>query len=291
MTMFDLRGTRQNMEVWLKQMLYMSADSAADCFVLKHVSEGGKADIVCPFNVAEVPRETSDIHLNVMNNIMEAAQADAEGFGGGTQKYAISALRGREVKGRFTFRVEGPDDDMDDGVTSRDAEGTKGHYAQMMRHEEVMFRNCMGAVTTVMSLCSRIMRNIGDQNEVLSESYMDTLNGVRNMARNEREFEVMASESRTKQELMRGLYEKLSILFPVVVNKVSGREIVPTTTTSTMEALRSILEALKPEQVEAILYLLDPVQKSAFISVYQSMRKEEDEKQKKLPPGNGRPRA
>ncbi|HEY0714891.1 MAG TPA: hypothetical protein VGF45_19580 [Polyangia bacterium] len=111
----------------------------AERIVIRHLSVNDRqSDVGALALPAEADGESGVLEL--AGRLGDQLTADAEGLGGGVQRYGLVALRGAEVLGRLPIRLaSGADDAPGDPIDSEPATA-RGLIAQLMRHNEANSR-------------------------------------------------------------------------------------------------------------------------------------------------------
>lgn len=288
--------------IFLRKQIYEFPPEYGPCLkvVCRHLkSDGGMTHdiqtyVVPRYTGAQDPPPLDEIERGAAE-LVNAAMEDANGMNRGVQRYAFLAFHDRsggEWHGRCLLRFTGgketfgSQDAAEYGVGDMsDSEGPdpRGLVAQAQRHVEAIMKQSV-AVT------GATMRTLVEQNTFLNnnvrammEKQLQTYAIMESMMsqRHERELAVK------KQEVMlRGfedIADKLKILLPHMVNKAVGRKLLPTRSSPGEQELASLVETIRPEQVDNLKKIFTPDQMLALLSVMERVVKEAEEVKKDDP--------
>ena len=263
---------------------------------LAHMGERGSQK--SPSQVHEIKNAGGQKPEDLCSSLVAAAHEDAEGLGG-LQRYVCYSYYGEagERKGeRFTFRIftDFAEDEL--GGDSEPANAT-GLVSQSMRHTEAIMRSNTMDRGEIIRHYQRIVDSLTAQVEKLSAKHFDMLTMAEEMtqANHERKMDAIRVEH---EMINKGeVFRTVKILLPTVVNKLAGKNLLPTSETPSDVLVDQLLESLDPQQVAVIQQVLKPQQLVAFAGIAETAltRKEQREKKDKeakggleVTPGNGK---
>lgn len=256
----------KRLEDWARKQLFKEQ---CDRFVLRHItaSSGKLGSEVADFESPDDGEESSLAAL--ITEFMVAAETDAIGIGG-VQRYVLhSFVNGsKKHKARYTFRMQG--DDESDGIDSEPATPA-GLVTQLMRHLEVTQRLGVQQQTVMANNTSQQLR---EQGKIISEMYEDRhknweLVQALTSMQHERDIETLEAES--KQKLLSDAFDKVSLLAPSVINKLSGQKLLPEKHSPNELAITELLASMSAEQITALQSILNPEQAIALAMLAQSL--------------------
>ncbi len=135
-------------------------------------STGGRE--VTSFSLDHMP-SSSELE-SLVEEIMSAAQGDADGLGRHVQRYGVFVYyeKGTGSMGSLPFLLsgEGADGD-DDGFESSEPATAKGLLAQLMRHNEGNARTSTLAMGGVVREQAKIIEKLTERNEKLNEKIIE----------------------------------------------------------------------------------------------------------------------
>jgi len=258
------------MENWIRRQLFTITDEGPCLrFVLKHITSGKKASEVLSLPVPE--QAGSDFVTELINELEATAVSDAGGVGG-VQSYIIQSFftKSKTRPGaRFTFRVQGENEEDIDGEFSSEPPTLRGQLSQTQRHLEAVMRTSTMNTGHVMAMMQRTINRLADQNEALADDKLKTLEVLESLHSQKHERDLETRKAAHREELVEKGFDKLGLLMPVVVNKLTGRKMLPETASSKEMMISAFLESLSPEQLDKISSTLEPEQMAAFAQAAQ----------------------
>lgn len=264
-------NVQRELEKFIRQQLFRERSEKISSIELRHAASGARGNIVDDFDYSNVNTD----NLNVLvDDIISRAQHDADGMGG-VQRYELHIICDKKVSARFAFRLRSEDESVDD-VGGDEAANTKGLLTQLMRHNEQQNRTMVNGIGAMVTMMHRTI----ERQESTIESLLDERRKnweIIDQAKgkeHERELELMSEHRKGEREDM--IFQKINALFPIVLNKLSGKDMMSTEEKS---LLGGLVDTLSEEQFNKILGALKPEQQIVLLTVIKEM------KQKSL--GNG----
>lgn len=257
-------ANRDKMIRWIRKQL--GASGTLVRMVLRHAS-GPKTAAVCEFEV-----DSKTTAEDYASSIMMAATDDANGLGG-IHKYSLASYyveRPEAPRERFSFRIiaEQNDEDGMDDLATEDASG-KGITSQLMRHNEAIMRvSTMGTNDLIRHYQAMLAAQMARNGE-LEERYNTMVGMAEELAslKHERDLATLRATHDMKQKDQ--MVEKGMLLLPTLINKMTGKKLLPENTSAEKEALLQFGKSLSPEQLEKMSQVLSPVQ---FITVIELLK-------------------
>lgn len=264
----------KDMEKWLRRELTKerTSDGAVTKIVLRHAAAGSKGsevesmDLPVTFQVDDLP--------NIVDEIVSRAQTDADGQGGiGMQRYVASLhIKGERTSvGRFPFRLKGAGDEFEDA--GDEPANMRGMMTQFMRHNEAMARTMIQSVQGITMTMARRLESADVTIAKLTESAQRNIQ-ILEEARSEqhtRDLELLQAETKSKREDQ--IFEKVSLLVPVVINKLAGQKVFNAEDPSAI-MLRSFAESMSAEQFAQIRAALNQEQTLLLMQIMQNTQKQ-----------------
>lgn len=277
---------RAKFEAWLRKQLFIARDEGTcNKLVLKHIQIGNKLgnEVAC----LRVPAAVNDDFLvTAINEVEAAAAADAGGIGG-TQSYIVQAFFENDADkalARFTFRVAGDDEeDENDGLNS-EPPNRIGLTSQLMRHTEAIMRTGTMATGQVVAVMQRTIANLTESNERLMAQRMESYQLIEELQSQKHERDLLTSREAMKQQMIRETFEKATLLLPVVINKLTGKNVLPEKKTGGEIMIKEFMNSLTPEQGEKLQTILNPAQLTVVLSMMEGFAKEDMADQAKRQP-------
>lgn len=275
---------RNKLDTWLRKQLFSSRDEGPCVkLTLRHLgSDGrGKGGELWTKQMDNAQSLGEDALLEIMTDIETSSFDDSEGIGG-LQRYQVLAYYQHSMSplGRFTFRMEGGENEDEFGLSEPATK--QGFLGQVMRHNEGYAKANMFATNQVIGMLSRTVNQLAEHNEKLMVERRRSYETQEELLSLKHERDLMSIEAETKAKHMQALFDKGNILLPALVNRISGKKILPEETGPMTDMLKSFAETLDPQQLAYIMKGLRPEQQIAMIEFLQATQKE-----KQLTDGNG----
>lgn len=262
--------TKAKIERFIRRAIFNDNQAPLEKLSLSHCPQGGK-----PVPVWSKPFEdgADAEHIDpVLQELMQVVTDDASGMGG-VQRYILVAKVGGETHGRLSFRMQGYDETIDD-INSEGPNST-GLIAQQMRHNEALAKSSHMAMGGVLQYMTRLLDKTMKHNEKLMEQRLEDFATVEEAMSRKHERDMEMMEAVSKQELKSGIIEKVGLMLPTVVNRISGQNVLPATTSPKDEMLKSIIHSLRPDQLEKLQQVLDVEQLLPLLELMKTYQAEE----------------
>jgi hypothetical protein len=249
---------RHRIARWLKPLFRAETAAAPDRVVLRHVTINDRQSdvLTLPLDGLQLEEQTA---AALGQRFEEAISEDAEGLGG-MQRYLLVALEGERQVARLTLRQHGQAEPVNGEPVDSEPPTDKGLLAQLMRHNEVQAKIFAASMGEIVSSMQETINRQKAAVEQADELRLDALTLVEDLIsrRHERELETHKAEDarRMKAELL----SRLSVLIPVVANKLTGDTVFPETVKPIVLMLNGLMESLGPDQFEALKRVLTPEQ-------------------------------
>jgi hypothetical protein len=245
---------------------------------LRHASPGTKGNEVETYDLTERVYSTEEIPT-MAEEMISRAQTDADGMGG-VQRYTITLYALNEVRAvlRWPFRIRANGDEFDEA--GDEAPNGKGLLSQLMRHNEALAKTMVHAVAGVTTVMARRLESSDQLNSQLMQKHVESMK-ILEEAKSEqhtRDMELLTTEaSETRKNQM---FEKLSLLVPVLINKLAGQKVLDSQDPTAM-MLKSFAESITADQFKKIQSSLGPEQTILLMQILQGSKEA-----KQLPSGN-----
>lgn len=194
-------------------------------------------------------------------DLAELFESTAETFAGGvpgTQQFQVMAFYDDNERPQSFYPFRKACDPDHDGITTEPPTPT-GQLSQFMRHLEAKERMTSQYTVSIFSILERTIKTQADRIEMLEKEQFDAVDLAKEMIlknatqNHEREMELV------KAKQSAGDREKVLALLPPVVNKITGREIFPTSVADTA-LFENLAASLTPQQVQQLSQVLTPQQ-------------------------------
>jgi hypothetical protein len=274
----------KRLERWLRQQFFGDHEETLERFVVRHSPSGTKGSIVLEKKI--VDRVTEDDLNGIVTELLDVVESDASGMGG-LQRYAIDAMReGRETpSGRFTCRVTGHDDSVDDDndVVDTEAPTKHGLISQQMRHNEALVKTLAQILGSTANSMQRTIAQQAEHIERLQEQRFKSFDVIESALSEQHRREMEMLQLSSGEDRKDKAVEKALTLLPAIVNRVSGRKLLPEASSPRDIMLKDLIASLEGDQFEKIATSLKPEQQILFIELLKAFKSDEEK-----PPPNGK---
>ncbi len=260
----DLKMTQ-----FLRNQIFIARESGPVSRIeLRHLPAGSK--LGHEVLVLEVPEDPEDDwFLNVIDEVDAATLNDA-GAVGGVQTYILLVFRKGTPKAqaRFAFRRAGLEDSDDQGFDSEPAT-SPGLLKQLMRHNEALTKVNAANSGVMLRVQAKMIEHFGNENFKMLEARMEQVEMIEELQTMKHARELESAKALNHEERMTGLLDTVKLLAPTVINKMTGKELLPTEAAPVV----AFLESLDEEQQGKIAELLSPAQQVALAEMVRAGEK------------------
>jgi hypothetical protein len=260
---------------WLARTL---EDDSVDRLVIRHDTGSEVATIR---GDEGGPLESSDARVDELTaNVAERVLEDAIGLGG-VQRYIVTAYALDKVIARLTLRenadASGAGRQPGDPIDSEPAT-ERGLLTQTMRHLEISERTHATVVANIFAMQSRMLREKDERIAHLEERHWETVIAAEQLVSDHHRRQLENRAADQKAEAVREVLGTFLQLAPTAVNKIAGRALLPEKTSPALVGLRALVGTMKPEQLEALKFVLTPVQLETFTEIVGAEVADEEKK-------------
>lgn len=268
---------------WVKGLInnWNPMRGALQRITLRHLrSDGSPSSDVTSSNIPAYtgPQDVPgpDEIESVVDELVTAAMNDAEGLGSGLQRYGLFAFFEKEPMAplRHPMKVQGggmaarSGDEFGLGsVEDSETPDARGIVAQHMRHTEAMMKSTVLMSTSNQRIAIEQNQMLANQVTVLTRQVFSLLESQQRVLDNQTARQIAEKKSQVWIENLEGFADMLKVLLPHAVNKISGKEILPTRSTAGEMELVALMQTLRPEQLKALQSTLKPEQMLAIMSI------------------------
>jgi len=266
-----------DMEKWLRRELTQDRVKTIDRLILRHASPGMKGNDVDTFPLAERSLSVDNL-LELAEEILSRAQADADGLGQ-QSRYVLSAHPTGENRAvaRFPFRLRPNLDEFEEA--GDEPANSRGLLTQLMRHNEALAKTMVHAVSGITTVMARRLESSDNAITRLTENAQKNMLLLEEAKSEQHGRDLELLEANRKAEREEKIFEKLSLLVPVVINKLAGQKVFNAEDPSAL-MLRTFTESISTDQFNKIQSTLNQEQIILLAQIIQSSKKA-------LPPANG----
>lgn len=255
-------SVEQQIGDWIREHVSMPVAGRGRCrrIVLRHMSlESKPQGDVNSFNIPQDEGLAGETDM-LVNRVVDAAQRDANDFEGGIQKYALYAYYTDDPNyvPRKIFRVAA-DDEVTRDVNPSEPPTEKGLVAQTMRHLEAVMKTATVSYGVTVENLTRQVRDAMEAKKVTDQQTVDLMLLVQENINEAHRRRLDERREEMEMGIKEGLFEQLKVAIPIILNRISGKPLLPEQDKSFM-LMAALLENLRPEQQAFLRESLDPPQ-------------------------------
>ena len=272
-------NTEKKFDVWIRRQIYLESEEKGQVkhFLIKHIQNNKPGPEVATCKVRSNP--SPDDISPMMMEIENCCISDAEGLGD-LQKYQITPFFEKSGSGQtrfiLTFQGTNPDNEM----MLSESPDASGLAVQAMRHVEALMRINVNTPAMVIQQLQRLVSSQGAQIEKHDEHRLATYALIENLTQKKHERDMDLRHQEFKDRNMQEIVDKVILLLPAAVNKISGKNILPEKVTPEGMMVRELMKSFSPEQMESLQKVLKPEQQMLLFQFYQKMQDEEERSKK-----------
>ena len=255
-------STEQQITDWIREHVSMPVAGRGRCkrIVVRHMSlENKPQGDVASFNIPQGDGLIGETDM-LINKIVDASQRDANDFEGGIQKYALYAYYTDDPNyiPRKIFRVAA-DDEVTRDINPSEPPNEKGLMAQTMRHLEAVMKTATVSYGVTVENLTRQVRDYQESKKITDQQTVDLMLLVQENLNEAHQRRLNERREEMEMGIKEGLFEQLKVAIPIILNRISGKPILPEQDKSFM-LMAALLENLRPEQQAFLRDGLDPPQ-------------------------------
>ena len=240
----------QQIADWIREHVAVAVAGRGRCkrLVLRQMSlESKPQGDVNSFNIPQDEGLAGETDM-LVNRIVDAAQRDANDFEGGVQKYALFAYYSDDPNyvPRKIFRVAA-DDEVTRDLSPSEPPTEKGLVSQVMRHLEAVMRTSTVSTGVVIENMTRQLRDHQEAKKVTDKQTIDLMLLVQANINEAHRRRLDERKEEMEMGIKEGLFEQLKVAVPIILNRISGKPLLPEQDKSFM-LMAALLENLRPEQ-------------------------------------------
>ena len=265
---------RKKLETFLRRQLFDKEGCIK--LVVRHIDDFGKARH--EVDTVAIPKAPTPEHLdNIIDDISQVIELDAQEMDGGPPKYGVFAIFPKpEDTARFLYRAK-PRGSDDDGMTENEPPTKAGVTAMAMRHADGAIRSLvMGSTSTLKAQADIIERQNMMINALMSK-HLDYVNAIESARSQQHDREMESMRTASSIEHKDRMMDKFFLLGGVALKRLKGGskdakeldKLEPATTSDVM--ILQIFESMNDEQKEQLMNTLSIEQKVAFLELQQHL--------------------
>lgn len=214
---------------------------------------------------------------SMIDDIVEYAQADADGLGG-LQTYALCAFDegGTRFANSLTFRLRG-DEDEGDIIQASEPATAKGQVAQAQRHTEGILRQLMGERSAATDYLLTVVRFADERQRRYEDRFLQMIEAREALLNEKLEREIALTEARNQEERQREIFEQAKLFGPAILAKLTGKRLpighAANKVDGLTELVSQLLDTVSDQQLGALQEILSPKQLFALQTIYEEHTK------------------
>lgn len=265
----------QQIDQWLKKQVVIRDKNHGECtqIKLKHMSVDRKVQgDVASFSVKL--DHGSDELDPLIDSICDAAQKDANDLNSGVQNYVLYAFFPQDLSysPRKVFRVAGENEDFERELNPSEPPTEKGLVSQLMRHNESIVKTMTVGQGYITGTLQRENQRLAEMNEKFAQQQVDFMVLLQDTMNDSHSRRLAEKKEEVGIAMKQGAIEKLGSLVPVIINRIAGKQILPTGDPA-FNLMGTLLESLSPDQQLMFLNTLDDNQKPLFAEMLSEYEK------------------
>lgn len=241
---------RAKLVQWLRRQIYGREGLCK--LQIKHVLSGNKiGSEVHSFGKEQVKESLTPEELDSLVVDIEQITGDDAAGVGGVQKYALLATFENGDSARFVLRVQS--DDQDNEEIDSEPPTKAGLVAQQMRHNEAIMRVSAMSFQQVITMQNRIIVRLSEQNEQMMGKHMELMTAIEGLHTEKHLRDLETRKADAQLEHKKEIVQKLLLLAPTVVNKITGKHLMPVSQTPEDLQVHQLMASMTKEQMESLM--------------------------------------
>lgn len=266
---------------WLRRHVYLVDKENGSCkkIILRQLSVNQKpmADVTT-VNISSDPAlQGTEIADKVVNEIATAAQDDANAMNSGVQTYAIYAYYTGNANyvPRRIFRVAA-EEEMEREAGPSEPATEKGLTAMLMRHLEVVSKNSLVSMGYIIQTFQKEVNEQRAMNKEFLKQQVDMALLVQETMNDSHKRRLEEKQAELQVSVIEGAFEHLKVVFPIIANRLIGKEVYPEKMNKETYLMATLFETLSPQQQEMFQNGLEPKQLTILSEILGAYEKKKD---------------
>jgi len=254
--------TGERITAWLRRTLELGA--AGDLRIVLRVETGGRLEGLSQVRMPPASLEAVGAALG------EYAEEDARARRG-EQLYAVLAYEaagGEAPIGRLPLRLAGG---IDDGIGALSAGGdvaSQALNARFMQHTEVLLRAALGSQGLGLQYAHDELSAMRTRIRELEEGSLKILKLREKLLDRQASRDIATRKVEAEERRDKEMFEKISLLLPVVANKIAGKTVFPEGIHPTLDIAQRVMRSIDESQMERLAGILRPEQTAAVMELW-----------------------
>lgn len=205
------------------------------------------------------------------SELIAVASADLDQVGGALRFHVVAFKEGQKppvARTAFELRDTDPADASDD--PDKLSPTVAGMLSQQMAHNRALIQASSGATSGVIAMLQKMLLDTMKRCERMEKRHADLFETLEDLISQRHLRELAAKSAEASERRKDTALEKVSLLAPVVVQKLTGTKLTPDQPNATELTLAAFMESLQGEQLERLKAVLTPEQLAVMFSLYQA---------------------
>lgn len=255
-----------------KALIDVMSHADKSVLVLFHVNISTRRQSIWSDRTWSDPEETAQ-------TVWEQASQYTDNMGG-QQRFALMAYEDNDTGKEFPISTTMfiVDTSLGGGFGeehSSEPPTDQGLLSQLMRHNEAMFRTSNAATGALTHHLAKMVEKLSDENETLRHERIRTITVMENLHTQAHERDLATQAAKAEQERKDALFGKMMEIGPLLLNKVTGQEMVRAVKSPLEATVSSFMESITPNQLDQISNsgIFRPDQKVLFATILEQLTK------------------
>lgn len=204
------------------------------------------------------------------SELIAVASSDLDQVGGVLRFHVVAYKEGQKPVARTAFELRDTDPADAGGDDDKLSPTLAGMLAQQMAHNRALIQASSGATSGVISMLQKMLIDTMKRCERMEQRHADLFETLEDLISQRHLRELAAKSAEASERRKDTALEKVSLLAPVVVQKLTGTKLSPDQPNATELTLAAFMESLQGEQLERLKAVLTPEQLAVMFSLYQA---------------------
>lgn len=269
---------------WMRRMILTTrTDGTIIGFEIVHLGvSGGQLTLDdVPYSRESVPDMDEYIEA-FMGLAAEDAINVTDTHPGSVQTFAVKVMFDGRDPVSFGFRHV--NQSINENSGGSEPANSDGIVSMLMRHTEAKERLMAQTMQTLLGTMTRQIDQLASANEKLMEGHLNNVAMQEEMLSRQTERNALAAREELKGRVFEAGFEKVSQLLPILVWKVTGKNILGATETPTEALLEEFVKGIDEDQFNNIVgekSIFKPAQQQAMLALFMDIKKRVEDREGK----------
>lgn len=230
----------------------------------------------------EIPEDlsilTEDRLYEMINQILDLASQDADGFGAIQSYYCVAFFKGdrRPSQRSPTFRIS--PDNVDTAIDGSEPANAHGLLKQLMRHLEAKERTSTLEREAVMRHLTATVERLTTANLAHEQQRIEMFRFTEELMSERHQRQLEEKYAERKDERMAEALQLIKDWGPTIVNRLSGRNVLPGAKSPEKAIIEQVMSKITADELEQIAAVLGP-KALPFVDLFLNVQKEKENMQ------------